>query len=128
MSRLICIGLVHRDCVHKSRHRPRIVPLHRMLHGLAREKALSRSSRLGTPGGTIPLISAQPYVQVLNLCTLLDEVRTPDAGLLRSQPGYGSLGVGGELGFAAPMTGDREMLPPRITFDREKLKETRGQI
>jgi len=36
--------------------------------------------------------------------------------MIRSQPGYGSLGVGGALGFAALMTGDKVMLPPRVAF------------
>jgi hypothetical protein len=30
--------------------------------------------------------------------------------------GYGDLGIGGDLGYGATMTGDRVMLPPRIPF------------
>jgi hypothetical protein len=36
--------------------------------------------------------------------------------MIRSQPGFGSLGLDGELGYGASMTGDRVMLPPRVTF------------
>jgi zinc-ribbon domain len=52
-------GMGHMDGACDSWHQSRIVPPRRKLRRVARGQALTRSSRLDTPGGTIPLRRGQ---------------------------------------------------------------------